>query len=148
MASSETPRRFNWRALTSTTLIFSFVVTAFTGLVLLLDKHQGFAGLNHGVYEGIHKYVCVLMVIVGVVHIVFNWKPLVNHFKAKTKGMRWEWVVGLLLTILATAGALTLGAKGHERAMQGGPGGAPGMSQQGGPGAPGGEAGAPGGDAH
>ena len=56
---------------------------------------------------GLHVWFSLLFLLIAVVHIFFNWRPLVNYFKdrmTRRVGFRWEWVMALAICAGVYAG--------------------------------------------
>lgn len=84
------------RRLVSLTALTSFVFLALTGIMLFFSPQGRVAywsgwrllGLSREQYVALHTTFMVLFVVVGVWHIVLNWKPIVNYLKDRTKRVR------------------------------------------------------------
>jgi hypothetical protein len=65
------------------------------------------AGLRKGEWAALHISFGAVLLVSGIAHIVFNWRPLVNYFrnrKSRRLGFRPEWVVALGLGLFIFAG--------------------------------------------
>lgn len=59
-------------------------------------------GLTKHGWTDLHVAFSALFLVVGVVHLVFNWRPLLQHLGARwtaRSGFRWEWVVATLVAV-------------------------------------------------
>jgi len=87
-----TTKRFKARAFASFGVLFSFLVTAFAGIILFFRpegslatwSRWNFLGIDKKGWEGIHTQFIILFIIFVVVHIYFNWKALLNYIRKKT----------------------------------------------------------------
>ncbi len=106
---SEKLRKFNWRAFTSLYMTFSFIILLITGISLyiappgrvafwvswkwvLLDKEQ---------WQAVHTVFSFLFVMFGLLHLYFNWKPLLAYLRNRISGatgIRRETLGSLTLT--------------------------------------------------
>ncbi len=77
------------RRFVSLTLLLSFVVMSFTGIMLFIVPkgrvanwvHWRMFGLTKTQYGDIHTTTMILFLILVVWHIVLNWKPMINYIK-------------------------------------------------------------------
>jgi hypothetical protein len=81
------------RKITSLTSLLSFIFLVVTGIVLYVTP-QGrvaywtgwrLAGLGKTDWTNIHILAGVLFLLSSLLHIYYNWRPLVNYFKDKEK---------------------------------------------------------------
>lgn len=107
--------RFSWRTLTSLAMAFAFLMLAVSGVMLFLAPSTRIArdtgwqmwGLTKTGWQDLHIVFSALFLIVAVIHTVFNWRPLLNYLEVRVsehRGIRWEWLVALLLSALAWLG--------------------------------------------
>ncbi len=83
----------NWRAYTSLYMGYSLLLMTITGIVLYIAppgkiahwSNWMFLGFTKTEWEALHTIFSFLFVISGTFHIIFNWKPLINYMKEKTK---------------------------------------------------------------
>jgi hypothetical protein len=105
------------RRLVTFTVLTSFVFLALTGIVLFFSPQGRIAywsgwrmlGLSREQYVALHTTFMALFLVVGVWHIVLNWKPIVNYLKDRTKKVRMstpEFSVALALSGLFFVGTL------------------------------------------
>ena len=82
-----------WRKITSLTLGISFLIMSYTGIMLFLAPHGRVAywsnwhlfGLTKTQYGDLHTTSMVLFLFTGILHIYYNWKPLINYLKDSRK---------------------------------------------------------------
>ena len=105
------------RKLISFTVLTSFVFLALTGIMLFFSPQGRVAywsgwrmlGLSREQYVALHTTFMVLFLVVGIWHIVLNWKPIVNYLKDRSKKVRVftpEFSVALALSGLFFVGTL------------------------------------------
>lgn len=78
------------------TVFISFVFLALTGVMLFLSPQGRIAhwsgwqmlGLSREQYVALHTTFMVLFLVVGIWHIVYNWKPIVTYLKSRSKNVR------------------------------------------------------------
>ncbi len=108
-------RKFRPRAFTSLVVALGFVVLLISGGVLFLappgrvanwTNWQIFGLTKHG-WGDLHITFAALFLVAGVAHMVFNFRPLLQHLGARLagrSGFRMEWVVALVLGLAVFAG--------------------------------------------
>lgn len=108
---------FRFKAFTSFTLLFSFIVLLLSGLVVFIspvwevaykiDWH--FLGMTKLEWVSVHSSFSVLFIIVALVHILnYNWKALRHYIITKKKEHHnpvWELVLAVVLTLLMLIGS-------------------------------------------
>jgi hypothetical protein len=105
------------RRLVTFTVLTSFVFLALTGIMLFFSPQGRIAywsgwrmlGLSREQYVALHTTFMLLFLVVGVWHIVLNWKPIVNYLKDRTKKVRMstpEFSIALALSGLFFVGTL------------------------------------------
>ena len=103
--------------MTSVLVTTSFLILVFSGLILFLSPpgrvanwtNWAILGLRKQEWIGLHIWFSLLFLLVALVHVFFNWRPLVNYFKNRVTrrvGFRWEW-----LAALAICGGVYLGTR-------------------------------------
>jgi hypothetical protein len=110
-------KEFRFRAFVSLLTTFSFVVLAITGAILyiappgrvanwtnwtwwILTKHQ---------WIGLHLCFATLFLVVSVLHVWLNFKPLTSYFVRKAQAaskFRIEWLLSIVVCGIVFAGAL------------------------------------------
>jgi hypothetical protein len=110
-------KKFNWRAFISIYVSFSFIIMVFSGIILFLAPagriakwtHIFIFGMEKESWQAVHTIFTFLFILAGVIHIYYNWKPLMNYLKSKAKDkitIRKELILSFLFTL--TIFALTL----------------------------------------
>ncbi len=77
-------------------LIVSFVITAFTSVIIFLflpsgvkqGGYQEFLGLTKSIWSGIHNYTGLIMIVLSLVHLILHWNWVIAMTKKifKRKG--------------------------------------------------------------
>ena len=104
-------KNFQIRPFISILLLLSFLLLAFSGLMLYLRPEGSLArwtgwnilGINKKGWEGIHTIFCVLFLAVTSIHIFFNWKPILHYLSRKIsskKGFHTELAAAAALVVL------------------------------------------------
>jgi hypothetical protein len=117
MNDNEKQQRFNARAVTSITTGISFIGLALTGVVLFfippgrIINWSGwtYMGLSKQQWGGLHIWFAILFIIVGLIHIYFNWNCLLSYFKDKARqhfALRKEWVVAFVIVGMICLGTV------------------------------------------
>ena len=94
--SEELPlkKKTSYRAMTSLVTTWSFVIATVTGVVLYITP-QGrianwviwdFASLTKEQWGELHIIFSIVFVVVGVAHLIYNWKPFKNYMAERAKG--------------------------------------------------------------
>jgi hypothetical protein len=94
--------------MTSILIAASFVILVFSGVILFVSPPGRIANWTNWTIFGLRKHewialhVCfsVLFLLVAGMHLVFNWRPMLNNFKDRLTrriGFRWEWLVALAI---------------------------------------------------
>lgn len=85
--------RLKWRAFTSFLVLFSFVVLAFSGIILYIFPYRRVAywmdfhllGLDKDQWNNLHACFSLLFVAFAVFHIINNWRTLWNYVRDRAK---------------------------------------------------------------
>jgi len=93
-AAAPKEKRTSYRAMTSLVVTWSFVVSTVTGVVLYITPEGRIAnwtlwelwGLAKDGWGDLHVIFSILFVIVGVAHLVYNWKPFKTYMTARAAG--------------------------------------------------------------
>jgi hypothetical protein len=107
--------RFRWRALTSVLITAAFLVLLSSGIILFIAPpgrvanwtNWAMLGLRKSEWAGLHITFSTLFLLAALLHIVFNWKPLLSYFRTRwseASGLRLEWVAALSLGVAVYAG--------------------------------------------
>ncbi|MFC1840255.1 hypothetical protein ACFL1N_11785, partial [Thermodesulfobacteriota bacterium] len=94
--------KFSIRRFVSVMTLCTFLITGFSGLVLLLSHESHAPGGILVNWKGIHEIVCIFFVIIGIWHFILNFKVLCTYFTAKDKkiSFRMDWVIPVVLAIV------------------------------------------------
>ncbi len=106
------------KKITSLSLGISFIIMAYTGVMLFLCPHGKVAywsdwhmlGLSKTQYGEIHTTSMLLVLVFGILHIYYNWKPIVSYMKDSSKKLSWtrkEFLIALGLNLFFVVGTLT-----------------------------------------
>jgi len=104
-------KTFQIRPFISILLLLSFLLLAFSGLMLYLRPEGSIAswtgwdilGINKKGWEGIHTVFCILFLVVASIHLVLNWKPLLHYItrkRALRRGFHRELAAAAALVVL------------------------------------------------
>lgn len=95
------------RKSTSLTALLSFILLAFTSVVVYIAPHGRqsgqweWLGLEKHRWQALHTNLGILLLVACIVHIVLNIRPIVAYLRNKHKKLRiftWDFNVALLLT--------------------------------------------------
>lgn len=112
---TSTPLRFRWRAFTSLVIAACFLALILSGAVLFLAPPGRVAnwtqweilGLTKHGWGDLHIAFGALFVVAGLIHVAFNWRPLLQHLGARWAargGFRLEGIAAALLALAVFAG--------------------------------------------
>jgi hypothetical protein len=117
--TKKTPRWYtlNWRSLASFFLAFSGIILTVSGIVLYIAPPGRYANaanwrllwLDKGQWEAVHTLFSYAAVIFAIIHLVVNWKVLVNYLWDRTKKayrLKREFVVSIVLTAIIGIGTV------------------------------------------
>lgn len=110
-----TRRQFSWRALTSVLIFAGFLVLVVSGIMLFVAPPGRVAnwsnwtlfGLTKKQWTSLHVCFSALFLIVSIVHLILNWRPMIGYFKdrlAGRLGFRWEWATALVVCAVVAVG--------------------------------------------
>ncbi len=105
----------NMRKITSMTMIWSLIVLTFNSIVLYVVPEGRIAnwadwrlwGLDKHDWSAQHTTVGFLFIFAGLLHIYYNWRPLLSYLKKKTRSFSLFTAassIGLALTIIFVIG--------------------------------------------
>jgi len=95
MSTEKKPvKKTSYRAMTSLVTTWSFVIATVTGVVLFIVPQGRIAyWINWKLWEltkegwtDLHVIFSIVFVIVGVAHLVYNWKPFKNYMAERASG--------------------------------------------------------------
>jgi len=106
------------KKITSLSLGFSFLIISYTGVILFIAPHGRvskwldwhFLGLDKTQYQELHTTSMVVYLILTILHIYYNWKPIVSYMKDSSKKISFtkkEFLIALVLNLLLVVGTLT-----------------------------------------
>lgn len=107
------------RKITSLTLGFSFLIMTYTGIMLFIAP-QGkiaywsnweFLGLSKTQFGDIHITSMFVMILFGILHVYYNWKPIVSYLKDSSKKVSFtkkEFLIALGINVIFIVGTLYL----------------------------------------
>jgi len=106
-----------WRSLSSFFLVFSSLVILVSGIVLYIAPIGRYAHsvdwkilwLDKGQWEALHTLFSFVAVFFSVLHLILNWKVLVNYLWNRVKRVYFfpkELTISLLLTLVITVGTI------------------------------------------
>ena len=113
-----TPRRaFQIRGFTSLLLTLTFVAVVFSGVILYLSPRGRTAhwtdwtmlGLGKEEWGALHMNTCAALILITLLHLVFNWKMFFSYLYKKAVGglnLKWELLTATGLTVLLVAGTI------------------------------------------
>ncbi len=107
------------KKITSLSLGFSFLIMAYTGIMLFIVPHGKVAywsdwhllGLSKGQYGDLHTTSMLTFLLFAGLHIYYNWKPLVSYMKDKSRKISFtkkEFLIALLLNVVFVVGTLSV----------------------------------------
>lgn len=105
------------KKITSLSLGISFLIMTYTGIMLFLCPHGRVAywsdwhlfGLNKDQYGELHTTSMIVFVLFGILHIFYNWKPILSYLKDKSKKTAFtskEFFIALVLNFIFITGTL------------------------------------------
>ncbi len=109
--------KFRFRAFTALIMLWSFILETVSGIVLYVVPPGRIAhwtnwklwGMTKEDWAAVHTILGYVFLIFAVIHIIYNWKPILNYIRKKIHlGLRArrELAVSLLLTLVVTAATL------------------------------------------
>lgn len=104
--------------MTSVLIAASFLVLIASGMILFVSPPGRIANwtnwtilaLTKHDWIALHVWFSVLFLVVAIVHLVFNWRPMLNNFRSRLTrriGFRYEWLMAL-----AICGGVFAGTRG------------------------------------
>jgi len=105
------------RRVVAFTMLVSFIFLSLSGIMLFFSPQGRIAywsdwrilGLSKVQFTALHTTFMVLFLAAGIWHIVFNWRPITNYLKDRTKKVRWstpEFSIAVALCGVFFVGAL------------------------------------------
>jgi len=107
------------KKITYLTLAFSFLIMSYTGVMLFIVPQGKVAywsdwhlfGLSKSQYGELHTTSMVTFLLFALLHIYYNWKPLMGYIKDKNRKISFtkkEFLIAFLLNIVFIVGTLYL----------------------------------------
>lgn len=107
----------NLKKITSLTMMLVMIVMTYSGLMLFIAPPGRIAnwanwhlfGLSKEQYASIHSTFMVLFIIMTLLHVFYNWKPITSYLKNKTKQMvifTKDMIVASILVIVFLMGTI------------------------------------------
>ena len=104
-------KNFHIRPFISFSLLLSFLLLAFSGLMMYLRPEGSMAswtgwnilGIDKKGWEGIHTLFCILFLVIASIHLVLNWKPLLHYLSrriAVKRSFRFELAAAAAMVLL------------------------------------------------
>ncbi|MFC1564840.1 DUF4405 domain-containing protein [candidate division KSB1 bacterium] len=111
-------KRFHTRGFISLVSFWTFILLAVSGVFLYITPAGRIANwsdwtmlnLTKEGWAGFHIIISVLFLLMVVLHIYLNWKPLLNYLRSRAKAsfsLKKELLFSLVVTVLFTLGAVT-----------------------------------------
>lgn len=108
----------NLKKITSLTMMWTMLIMSYTGIMLFISPPGRIAhwsnwklfGLSKENYSSIHSTFMVLFIIMTLLHVYYNWKPLASYMKNKLKTMivfTKDMLIAILITLVFLVGTLT-----------------------------------------
>ena len=105
------------KKITSLTMLLSIIVMTYTGIMLFIAPPGRIAnwanwkllGLGKESYAQIHTTFMVLFVIMTLLHVYYNWKPMTSYMKNKAKEMivfTKDMMMAIILTLVFIFGTI------------------------------------------
>ncbi|WP_421715540.1 DUF4405 domain-containing protein [Arcobacter arenosus] len=106
------------KKITSLTMMLSILIMAYTGIMLFIAPPGRIAnwanwkilGLSKEQYGQVHTTFMVLILVMTILHVFYNWKPITSYMKNKAKQMivfTKDMLVAVVLTLVFLVGTLT-----------------------------------------
>ena len=107
----------NLKKITSLTMLWSIIVMSYTGIMLFIGPPGRIAnwanwkllGLGKEDYAQVHTTFMVLFVVMSILHVYYNWKPITSYMKNKAKEMivfTKDMIVAIVLTLVFIFGTI------------------------------------------
>ena len=115
----------NLKKITSLTMLLAMFIMTYTGIMLFIAPPGRIANwanweilaLSKEQYASIHTMFMVLFVIATILHIYYNWKPILSYLRDSTKKISFtkkEFLIAFLLNLFFVVGTLI-----HIQPLQG-----------------------------
>ena len=105
------------KKITSLTMMFVMIIMTYTGVILFITPPGRIAnwanwellGLSKSQYAQIHSTFMVLFIIMTLIHVFYNWKPLISYMKNRAKELivfTKDMIVSIILTLFVLVGTI------------------------------------------
>lgn len=107
----------NLKKITSLTMMLVMIIMTYSGIMLFLAPPGRIAnwanwhllGLSKEQYAAIHSTFMILFIVMTLLHVFYNWKPITSYLKNKTKQMVFftkDMIVASILVFVFLLGTL------------------------------------------
>ncbi len=107
----------NLKKITSLTMLLSMIMMTFTGIILFITPPGRVAnwaqwklfGITKELYADIHSTFMVLFIVATILHVYYNWKPMIGYMKNQARELivfTGDMIVALGLTLLFLFGTV------------------------------------------
>ena len=107
--------KFNFRAFLGVYMAISGIVMTISGIILYISpqgriahwSYWAIAGLTKTEWQNIHTIFTFIFVLAGGLHIYYNWKPLMNYLRRKSKEtpqIRKEMISAVIFSVIIFSG--------------------------------------------
>ena len=119
MSAGKNRKQFQFRSLVTFTVVLSFLVMSFTGVILYLTPQGRMAHwtgwslfmLGKEQWSAVHINTCLLFLIAASLHIYLNWRVLLSYIRTRAvAGFRRKWEFATALVLSTAFVVTTLGA--------------------------------------
>lgn len=108
-------KKFKLRAFVSLYMTIAFIIMIVSGIILYISppgriahwSYWSLLGLTKAEWQATHIIFTFIFVIAGVLHIIYNWKPLVAYFANKISGtssIRKELTLSIIFSVFLFVG--------------------------------------------
>jgi len=105
------------KKITSLIMLWAMLVMSFTGIMLFITPPGRVAnwanwellGISKTLYGQLHSTFMVLFIVATILHIYYNWKPLLSYMKNQAKQLiifTREMIVATMITLIFIAGTV------------------------------------------
>jgi uncharacterized BrkB/YihY/UPF0761 family membrane protein len=116
-SAMENEKKFKTRAFISITLFFFIIILALTGTTIqivedMVETSETFSGVLNNILHSataIHVLTGFSFAILSVIHIILNWKVLINHLRKKSNEINKEAVFAFLLVVIEIITGIVVG---------------------------------------
>ncbi len=107
------------KKITSLTLGISFLIMTYTGIMLFIAPHGRVAywsdwtllGLGKDGYGNLHTTSMIIFLLFGILHIYYNWRPIVSYLKNQQKKVSFtkkEFLIALAINMVFLVGTVSM----------------------------------------